>query len=134
MFEVHQLSQHQLSVISHGLRCPTNPSMHQTRQLLVSHHSTLLISPSGLIPFSGHPHLEKWKAVGKKYKQCWHGTFREEEDEEREERNRGFSHSRAKKTSRIQVLRSVSDWSHGVLTEHSIQDACEFRSSERFLI
>ena len=25
---------------------------------------------------------------------------------------------------RVQVVRSVSDWSHGVLTEHSIQDAC----------
>jgi phospholipase D1/2 len=26
---------------------------------------------------------------------------------------------------RVQVVRSVSDWSHGVLTEHSIQNACE---------
>lgn len=25
---------------------------------------------------------------------------------------------------RVQVVRSVSDWSHGVLTEHSIQNAC----------
>jgi hypothetical protein len=25
----------------------------------------------------------------------------------------------------VQVVRSVSDWSHGVLTEHSIQNACE---------
>lgn len=112
-----------------------NPSMHQTRQLLVSQRSTLLTSPISLIPCSGHPHLKRWKEIGKKYKQRWHGDFREEEErEEREERNRGFSHSRAKRTSRIQVLRSVSDWSHGVLTEHSIQDACEFRSAERFLI
>ena len=79
--------------------------------------------------FLGHPHLERWKATGKKYRQRWHGTFREEdgeEQEEREGRNRGVGHSRATKTSRIQVLRSVSDWSHGVLTEHSIQDACKF--------
>ena len=27
---------------------------------------------------------------------------------------------------RVQAVRSVSDWSHGVLTEHSIQNACEF--------
>ena len=26
---------------------------------------------------------------------------------------------------RVQCVRSVSDWSHGVLTEHSIQNACE---------
>jgi phospholipase D1/2 len=25
---------------------------------------------------------------------------------------------------RVQVVRSVCDWSHGVLTEHSIQNAC----------
>ena len=28
-------------------------------------------------------------------------------------------------TCRVQVVRSVSDWSHGVLTEHSIQNACQ---------
>lgn len=27
---------------------------------------------------------------------------------------------------RVQAVRSVSDWSHGVLTEHSIQNACTF--------
>lgn len=26
---------------------------------------------------------------------------------------------------RVQVVRSVCDWSHGVLTERSIQTACE---------
>lgn len=30
-------------------------------------------------------------------------------------------------TMRVQAVRSVSDWSHGVLTEHSIQNACERR-------
>jgi hypothetical protein len=29
-------------------------------------------------------------------------------------------------TCRVQVVRSVSDWSHGVLTEHSIQNACQY--------
>lgn len=27
-------------------------------------------------------------------------------------------------TCRVQVCRSISDWSHGFLTEHSIQNAC----------
>lgn len=26
----------------------------------------------------------------------------------------------------VQAVRSVSDWSHGVLKEHSIQNACEY--------
>ena len=29
---------------------------------------------------------------------------------------------------RVQAVRSVSDWSHGVLTEHSIQNACTYKS------
>ena len=31
----------------------------------------------------------------------------------------------ARGSCRVQVLRSVSDWSHGVLVERSIQNACE---------
>ena len=30
----------------------------------------------------------------------------------------------ARGTCRVQAVRSVSDWSHGVLTERSIQNAC----------
>jgi hypothetical protein len=33
----------------------------------------------------------------------------------------------------VQVVRSVSNWSHGVLTEKSIQSACEFRSPFFFI-
>lgn len=29
-------------------------------------------------------------------------------------------------TCRVQVVRSVSDWSHGVLKENSIQNACSY--------
>jgi hypothetical protein len=32
----------------------------------------------------------------------------------------------------VQVVRSVSDWSHGVLTEHSIQNACAWLSFPSF--
>lgn len=64
----------------------------------------------------GHPHLEQWRAVGHKYKQRWHGR----DDEE----TRDYPKPRPT-ACRVQVVRSVSDWSHGVLTERSIQTACE---------
>jgi len=32
-------------------------------------------------------------------------------------------------TCRVQAVRSASEWSHGVPTEHSIQNACEFYST-----
>ncbi|KDR66935.1 hypothetical protein GALMADRAFT_258822 [Galerina marginata CBS 339.88] len=66
-----------------------------------------------------HPHLEKWRAMGRKYKQRWHGPGAEEEPQ----RQRSHGRSQQQGSTRIQVVRSVSDWSHGVLTEHSIQDA-----------
>ncbi|KAF9473130.1 phospholipase D/nuclease [Pholiota conissans] len=66
-----------------------------------------------------HPHLEQWKAIGRKYRQRWHGP---EEGSSEESESRGVR-SRIPKKCRVQAVRSVSDWSHGVLTEHSIQDA-----------
>ena len=62
--------------------------------------------------FLDHPHLQQWAGLGKKYAQCWHGP------------NSG-AHTRKPGTCQVQVVRSVCDWSHGVLTEHSIQNACE---------
>lgn len=64
---------------------------------------------------SRHPHLEHWSSVGHKYKQRWHGAFRGEQP-----RDYPIPHGPG---CHAQVVRSVSDWSHGVLTEHSIQDA-----------
>ena len=55
--------------------------------------------------------------MGKKYKQRWHGIHQGEEP-----RNYPLPSAPGCK---VQVVRSVSDWSHGVLTEHSIQNACE---------
>ncbi|KAF9530719.1 phospholipase D [Crepidotus variabilis] len=92
---------------------------------------------------SRHPHLEQWKEIGHKYKQKWHGSYREEDDDDRrqagyqpsyepeynpERGQQTFSEGRRHgpgraKSCRVQVVRSVCDWSHGVLTEHSIQDA-----------
>jgi phospholipase D1/2 len=57
--------------------------------------------------------------MGKKFKERFHLDSDGEEDE-------GQSYPRHPAGScRVQAVRSVSDWSHGVLTEHSIQNACE---------
>lgn len=32
---------------------------------------------------------------------------------------------------RVQAVRSVSDWSHGVLIEHSVQNACEYAEASQ---
>ncbi|KAJ7932951.1 hypothetical protein B0H13DRAFT_1953904 [Mycena leptocephala] len=64
-----------------------------------------------------HPHRETWHAAGHRYKQRWLGYPADDEEPEpeyAERQNPGM---------RVQVVRSVSDWSHGVLTEHSIQNA-----------
>ncbi|KZT40944.1 phospholipase D/nuclease [Sistotremastrum suecicum HHB10207 ss-3] len=69
-----------------------------------------------------HPHFQHWCDKGRAFRQRflinphefqWN---RDEEDEQVYPRNPVGS-------CRVQVVRSVSDWSHGVLTEHSIQNA-----------
>lgn len=65
--------------------------------------------------FLGHPHLQRWREIGHKYKQRWHGPDAKSVEE---------IHQPRYGTCRVQVVRSVSDWSHGVLTEDSIQRAC----------
>ncbi|KAG5650050.1 hypothetical protein H0H81_000948 [Sphagnurus paluster] len=67
-------------------------------------------------PVARHPHLHRWRAIGHKYKQRWHGMT------EGIDRDRGFYQPRPK-NCKVQVVRSVSDWSHGVLPETSIQNA-----------
>ena len=76
------------------------------------------------IPFKGrllgHPHFQRWREVGQQYKQYWHGP------DAHLERDRDVNNPRKHQygTCRVQVVRSVSDWSHGVLTEASVQAAC----------
>jgi phospholipase D1/2 len=65
----------------------------------------------------GHPHREKWQQVGQRYKQRFHVGYGESVEPEYPTAPHG--------TCRVQVVRSVSDWSHGVLTEKSIQNACQ---------
>ncbi|KAJ7127892.1 hypothetical protein C8R44DRAFT_100509 [Mycena epipterygia] len=64
-----------------------------------------------------HPHREAWHKMGHAYKQRWLGY---DDDEAAAE-----PHYAPRQTPgmRVQAVRSVSDWSHGVLTEHSIQNA-----------
>ncbi|KAG5647465.1 hypothetical protein DXG03_009396 [Asterophora parasitica] len=63
-----------------------------------------------------HPHREHWRQIGHKYKQRWLGATAGAD------RDLGY-HQPHPKDCRVQVVRSVADWSHGVLTEHSIQNA-----------
>ncbi|EIM84706.1 phospholipase D/nuclease [Stereum hirsutum FP-91666 SS1] len=63
-----------------------------------------------------HPHRERWHGMGRQFRQRFHMEPEEEELEEHEPKRPWGS-------CRVQCVRSVSDWSHGVLTEHSIQNA-----------
>ncbi|KDQ10873.1 hypothetical protein BOTBODRAFT_35827 [Botryobasidium botryosum FD-172 SS1] len=59
-----------------------------------------------------HPYREKWHGMGRQFKQNWHG--------------RGYPPDHGfpvRGSCHVQVVRSVGDWSHGVLTEHSVQNA-----------
>ena len=62
--------------------------------------------------------------MGRRFKQRFHrhhDAWFPEEDED------PVSYQRPPNgTCRVQAVRSVSDWSHGVLTEKSIQNACEY--------
>ena len=61
--------------------------------------------------------------MGRRFRQRWHRRFGDafpEEDEDPTAYQRPPNG-----TCRVQAVRSVSDWSHGVLTEKSIQNACE---------
>ncbi|KAF7311749.1 Phospholipase [Mycena indigotica] len=65
-----------------------------------------------------HPERETWHQLGHRYKQRWMGL----PDDEQKAQNLRYAPRRAP-GMKVQVVRSVSDWSHGVLTERSIQNA-----------
>ncbi|KAF9259463.1 phospholipase D/nuclease [Marasmius fiardii PR-910] len=65
-----------------------------------------------------HPHREAWLERGRRYRQRFH--WNTDEPSRRDEEGYGRPDP---STCKVQVVRSVSDWSHGVLTEHSIQNA-----------
>jgi len=96
--------------------------------LPVSIHYSRIVHRN-LTHVKGHPHLDQWKAMGRQYKQKWHGLVSDQPDQRPEYSGDGQSGDGNRpgvklRSCRAQVIRSVSDWSHGVLTEHSIQDAC----------
>ncbi|KAG6372484.1 hypothetical protein JVT61DRAFT_7587 [Boletus reticuloceps] len=62
-----------------------------------------------------HPHREQWRQMGRMFRQRFHLAFGDSVEPPYPPPPHG--------TCRVQVVRSVSDWSHGVLTEHSIQNA-----------
>ncbi|KAG8215687.1 hypothetical protein J3R82DRAFT_7561 [Butyriboletus roseoflavus] len=62
-----------------------------------------------------HPHREQWHQLGRKFRQRFHLDFGDTVEPPYPPPPHG--------TCRVQAVRSVSDWSHGVLTEHSIQNA-----------
>ena len=64
---------------------------------------------------SGHPHREAWHEMGRRFKH----HLRIDDDPPQ-----GGSGPAPPGTCRVQVVRSVCDWSHGVLKENSIQNAC----------
>ncbi|WOO77674.1 Phospholipase D1 [Vanrija pseudolonga] len=61
-----------------------------------------------------HPHLHKWKELGRQFAHPYHWP---PSDLPR------ASEPVPEGTCRVQVLRSAADWSHGILTEDSIQEA-----------
>ncbi|KAF5368099.1 hypothetical protein D9758_004381 [Tetrapyrgos nigripes] len=76
-----------------------------------------------------HPQRETWSGMGRRYRQRWHrmahgdsGPHHHDDDDDYED-HEGYYKGPNPATCRVQVVRSVSDWSHGVLTEHSIQNA-----------
>ncbi|KAH9914591.1 phospholipase D/nuclease [Fomitopsis serialis] len=69
-----------------------------------------------------HPYREKWHQIGRHFRQRFHGehlTARQFDDLDDPE----LYPRPPNGTCRVQAVRSVSDWSNGVLTEHSVQNA-----------
>jgi len=90
--------------------------LRQTKRLLVRR----CMSKDKTYPYAvaAHPYRDQWHATGRMFKQAIHWEKKAMEFNE-------HHHDLPRGTARVQVCRSVSDWSHGVLVEHSIQNACE---------
>lgn len=68
----------------------------------------------------GLRHRDEWKEKGRRFRQRFHiGPGYEPHEDD-------HPHELPNTTCTVQVVRSVSDWSHGVLKETSIQNACEY--------
>ncbi|KAH9840894.1 phospholipase D/nuclease [Rhodofomes roseus] len=70
---------------------------------------------------SRHPYREAWHGMGRRFRQRFHGLHYRQESDILDD---PLLYPRPPNGScTVQAIRSVSDWSHGVLTEHSIQNA-----------
>ncbi|KAH9926358.1 phospholipase D/nuclease [Amylocystis lapponica] len=82
-----------------------------------------------------HPHREQWHKIGRRFKQRFHQMHWHAQPAYNEDDDPTLYARPPHGTCRVQVVRSVSDWSHGVLTEASIQNAyCELiREAKHFI-
>lgn len=104
------------------LALPHNVEVAPAEAVACTYYSLLI--PPCEIPvyvFLDHPHREQWHRIGQKFRQRFNLDFGDSVEPPYTPPPHG--------TCRVQAVRSVSDWSHGVLTEHSIQNAC---TSTRF--
>ncbi|TBU21722.1 phospholipase D/nuclease [Dichomitus squalens] len=78
-----------------------------------------------------HPHRERWHQIGRHFKDRFHLHW----PHGGETADYDGEYPIARGSCRVQAVRSVSDWSHGVLTECSIQNAYIdlIRTSEHFI-
>ncbi|KAJ8689244.1 hypothetical protein PTI98_013285 [Pleurotus ostreatus] len=74
-------------------------------------------------PVARHPHREQWHEMGRRFKNRWHRSGGEDDANEADEDDKQQYQHPGSTNCNIQVVRSVSDWSHGVLNETSIQNA-----------
>jgi len=68
----------------------------------------------------GLRHRDEWKQKGKRFRQRFHIG------EDWIPREDDHPHKKPIGPCTVQAVRSVSDWSHAVLKEQSIQNACEY--------
>ncbi|KDQ51771.1 hypothetical protein JAAARDRAFT_184790 [Jaapia argillacea MUCL 33604] len=89
---------------------------------LATPHNTFLVPEDPDV--ARRRHHEHWHEMERRFKEKLH--LDEDDDNEREGRHHHYRPAYASPdggSCRVQVVRSVCDWSHGVLTEHSIQNA-----------
>ncbi|KAF9244484.1 hypothetical protein BU15DRAFT_85872 [Melanogaster broomeanus] len=90
---------------------PPDPNLSRFDWLALPHNTE--VAPNEAVV--RHPHREQWHQMGRRFRQRFHLHYGDEVEPPYAPPPHG--------TCRVQAVRSVSDWSHGVLTEHSIQNA-----------
>ncbi|EMD31686.1 hypothetical protein CERSUDRAFT_127251 [Gelatoporia subvermispora B] len=94
---------------------------HETRYDWLALPHDIQSSPNEAV--ARHPYREQWHRIGRHFKQRFHRHFGHVVDYEDPDYNEEGYPGPSRGTCRVQAIRSVSDWSHGILSEHSIQNA-----------